>query len=79
MEDTCRLLRLASDCVTVKLSFDRPNLRYSVVKKSGNAKALEDLVEFIAKRDPGESGIVYCLSRKDCETTSQFIVREYVF
>ena len=71
MEDTSRLLRLSKDCVTVKLSFDRPNLRYSVVRKSGFMKAMDQLVEFISKRDPAESGIIYCLSRNECESVSK--------
>jgi superfamily II DNA helicase RecQ len=74
IQDTTKLLRLRTDCVTIKLSFDRPNLRYAVVKKSGNAKAMEELVEYIQKRpNPRDSGIVYCLTRKDCETVSEYL------
>ena len=71
MEDTSKLLRLSPNCATVKLSFDRPNLRYSVVKKTSFGKAIESLVEFISKRDSAESGIVYCLSRQECEKVSE--------
>jgi len=71
MEDTTKLLCLSPNCVTVKLSFDRPNLRYSVVKKGGFTKAIDALVDFISQRDPAESGIVYCLSRQECENVSQ--------
>ena len=41
-------------------SFDRPNIRYTVLVKS---KPLSQLTDFLRKR-PGEAGIVYCLSRK---------------
>jgi ATP-dependent DNA helicase RecQ len=45
-------------------SFDRPNIRYEIVDKH-NAPA--QLKAFIAERHPGESGIVYCLSRAKVE------------
>lgn len=42
-------------------SFDRPNLRYTVVPKQ-NAK--QQLLEFYRANHEGDAGIVYCLSRK---------------
>ena len=44
-------------------SFNRPNLAYRVVPKSG---AFQQTLDFIQKRK-GESGIVYCQSRKSAE------------
>jgi ATP-dependent DNA helicase RecQ len=41
--------------------FDRPNIRYLVEEKRGNA--LDQVTTFLAER-PGASGIVYALSRK---------------
>ena len=41
-------------------SFDRPNIRYTVLDK---IKPFSQLTDFLRKR-PGEAGIVYCLSRK---------------
>jgi bloom syndrome protein len=49
-------------------SFNRSNLHYEVRKKDG--QTLEVIADYIASR-PKESGVVYCLSRKDCEKTSQ--------
>jgi ATP-dependent DNA helicase RecQ len=43
--------------------FDRPNIRYTVVEKSTPA---EQLLAFM-RAHPGDSGIVYCLSRKRTE------------
>jgi ATP-dependent DNA helicase RecQ len=43
--------------------FDRPNIRYTVVDKR---EPLHQLLGFLAGHD-GESGIVYCLSRKRTE------------
>lgn len=48
-------------------SFNRPNLFYEVRKKS--KKMMEEIVE-LSKRYPGQCGIVYCLSRMECENVA---------
>ncbi|HEY4581452.1 MAG TPA: DNA helicase RecQ [Lysobacter sp.] len=49
-------------------SFDRPNIRYTVVPKDGaDTRALLD---FLA-RHPGQSGIVYAMSRKRVESVAE--------
>jgi ATP-dependent DNA helicase RecQ len=48
-------------------SFNRPNLFYRVLAKDG---ALQQTVDFIRQRK-GESGIVYCQSRKTCESVAE--------
>ncbi len=50
-------------------SFDRPNIRYTVVVKDN---ARERLLDFVANRHRGEAGIVYCLSRKKVEETADW-------
>ena len=55
-------------------SFDRPNIRYRVVEKDNARRQLQD---FLASRR-GESGIVYCLSRKKVEDTALFLVEKGV-
>lgn len=49
-------------------SFDRPNIRYSIVDKQ-NAPA--QLKAFIDERHRGHSGVVYCLSRAKVEDVAQ--------
>jgi ATP-dependent DNA helicase RecQ len=50
-------------------SFDRPNIRYHVVAKhDGKRQLLDFLVDHA-----GDSGIVYCLSRRKVEATAQFL------
>ena len=51
-------------------SFDRPNIRYTVVDKDN---ARERLLDFVHARHPGEAGIVYCLSRKKVEETADWL------
>ncbi len=50
-------------------SFDRPNIRYTVVEKD-NAK--KQLLGFLTGRK-GQAGIVYCLSRKKVEETAEWL------
>jgi ATP-dependent DNA helicase RecQ len=50
-------------------SFDRPNIRYRVEMKQNGPRQLLDFVAGHA----GESGIVYCLSRKGVEQTAALL------
>ncbi|KAB2861316.1 MAG: DNA helicase RecQ, partial [Bauldia sp.] len=50
-------------------SFDRPNIRYSIVERDS---ARKQLLGFLARHD-GESGIVYCLSRAKVEDVAQWL------
>jgi len=45
-------------------SFDRPNIRYTIVEKKD---ASAQLLRFIEREHEGEAGIVYCQSRKRVE------------
>ncbi len=45
-------------------SFDRPNICYYITEKSDEVKQLH---EFLSKNHEGDTGIVYCLSRKKVE------------
>ena len=65
-DDIIRELRL-HDPATFVASFNRPNLTYHVVTKEGGLKQLLGIIE----RRPGESGIIYCASRKSVETVAQ--------
>lgn len=51
-------------------SFNRSNLKYSVVAKKGKS-CTADIVALIQNKFPRSSGIVYCFSRKDCENTAK--------
>ncbi len=55
-------------------SFDRPNIRYTVLEKKQPAK---QLIDFLDSRDAKhESGIVYCLSRKKVEEVALVLQAE---
>ncbi|MDR3498728.1 MAG: DNA helicase RecQ [Parvibaculum sp.] len=70
-DDLIHRLQL-DDARVFSASFDRPNIRYTIVRKD-NAKT--QLKEFLrAHKDA--SGIVYCLSRKKVEETAEWLTAQ---
>jgi ATP-dependent DNA helicase RecQ len=55
-------------------SFDRPNI--NLIVRPGQNR-VDGVLDFIA-RHPNEAGIIYCLSRKQCETLSTKLVQKGV-
>ncbi|HZU53382.1 MAG TPA: RecQ family ATP-dependent DNA helicase, partial [Holophagaceae bacterium] len=53
-------------------SFFRPNLKLHAVKKGGG-DGVRDLILRLVRARAGQSGIVYCLSRKSAEATADFL------
>jgi len=72
-EDVVQALGLAN-CIVFRQSFNRPNLRYFLRPKT--KKCLEDIDNFIRTNHFKECGIIYCLSRMDCEKVADKL-REY--
>ena len=54
-------------------SFDRPNIRYTIVEKLDPRR---QLLRFIRSEHPGEAGIVYCQSRRKVEETAVWLEEE---
>jgi ATP-dependent DNA helicase RecQ len=55
-------------------SFDRPNLLYRVLARSGLKKQIEDVLA----RHRGEAGIVYCQSRREVDALAAWLSSEGV-
>ena len=53
-------------------SFDRPNIRYTIVEKKD---ASTQLLRFIEREHPGEAGVVYCQSRKRVEEVAALLAQ----
>jgi ATP-dependent DNA helicase RecQ len=53
-------------------SFFRPNLKLHAIKKGGG-DGVRDLILRLIRARQGQSGIVYCLSRKSAEATAEFL------
>jgi len=62
------------DPLTVRASFDRPNLFYRVTRKDSLNR---QVLSFLRKR-PGEGGIVYRTTRNNVEATAEFLTNHGV-
>ena len=51
-------------------SFNRPNLRYSVIAKKGK-NCSDETIAMIKSKWKNECGIVYCFSRNDCDSYAE--------
>ena len=79
-EDVKKSLKLKPSCECFQQSFNRPNLRYRIVPKAkgrtddGADAAMAQLLEYVRGWADGTAGIVYCLSRADCEAAAAALV-----
>lgn len=68
------ITRLALEQAQLFVSgFDRPNIRYRIVLKDN---ARQQLLSFIRAEHAGDTGIVYCLSRKKVEETADWLTQK---
>ncbi|XP_059609051.1 recQ-like DNA helicase Blm [Phlebotomus argentipes] len=56
-----------SKCKWFLSSFNRPNLKYIVMPKKGTS-TIGEIINLIKSKYMTKSGIVYCLSRNECDT-----------
>lgn len=70
-EDIVRILQLQSPEVVVT-GFDRPNLRFEVLRPKNKRAAILELLS--ARRE--KSGIIYCATRKSVETVCSTLLAE---
>jgi ATP-dependent DNA helicase RecQ len=57
-------------------SFDRPNIRYTIVEKDANPRGA--LLRLVRDEHDGEAGIVYCQTRKKVDETAAWLAGEGV-
>jgi ATP-dependent DNA helicase RecQ len=58
---------------TFRGSFFRPNLHLSAYRKGDDAPGVRDRILRLVQSRRGQSGIVYCLSRRSTEQTAEFL------
>jgi ATP-dependent DNA helicase RecQ len=61
------------DARTFVSSFDRPNIRYTIVEKD---EPRRQLLRFLRDEHDGDAGIVYCQTRKKVEETAAWLADE---
>jgi bloom syndrome protein len=65
-------------CDIFSQSFNRPNLTYDVLPKAGKAKEIVgQIADIITTSYKGNVGIVYCLSRSDCEKVAEQLRKDH--
>lgn len=64
VDDIMQRLQL-KDCAFFIQSFNRPNLNYRILPK--RTGVVDDIVKYIQKEHPNQTGVLYCLSRDKCE------------
>lgn len=64
-------------CETFLQSFNRPNLTYEVRPKGKNDEVLGGIAETIKSTYRNQCGIIYCLSRKTCQTVAEKLRQQY--
>lgn len=57
-------------CKVFTRSFNRPNLYYEVRQKGKSKDVLANIAALIKEKHNKQTGIIYCLSRKNCEETA---------
>ncbi len=65
------------NCETFSQSFNRPNLNYEVRSKTKAKDVLDSIANTINTTYRGQSGIIYCLSRKNCEDIATKLRKQY--
>jgi ATP-dependent DNA helicase RecQ len=54
-------------------SFFRANLKIHAIKKGGDGPSVREAILRLVEARRGETGIIYCLSRKSVESTAEFL------
>jgi bloom syndrome protein len=70
-DDMAKRLGIKENVYYFQSSFNRPNLTYEI-RHCKQLKSIDaDIVHLLKTRFKAKSGIIYCLSRKDCEKLSE--------
>ena len=73
-EDVITLLKMR-DCLFFRCSYNRPNLYINVREKNNNP--CNEIGQMIKSKYNNKSGIIYCISKKDCENLQEKLSRNY--
>lgn len=64
-------------CEVYTRSFNRPNLYYEVRMKGKGKEDLNSIASLIREKHSKQTGIIYCLSRKNCEDMAKALCKDH--
>ena len=77
-DDTKRILKI-QQALVFNSGYDRPNLFFQVYEKPTKmVETLKLLLSYIQSQPSHTSGIVYCMTRKECEDTAEYLTKNDV-
>ena len=76
-EDIVQRLGIEKTCAIFQSSFNRPNLFYEIRAKENLKNVDKDICDLLNTRFAKKCGIIYCISRKDCEKLAETLKRNY--
>lgn len=76
-DDIADRLGISRDVLYFQSSFNRTNLFYEIRDKKQYKNVEADIAQLLRGRFSQKSGIVYCISRKDCEQLAQTLKRKH--
>lgn len=65
------------NCEMFARSFNRPNLHYEVRPKAKGKADIEAIASIIKDKHARQTGIIYCLSRKNCEDFAKVLAEQH--
>ena len=76
-DDIIVRLGIQDDYVVFQSSYNRPNLIYEIRKTKEVKGKDQDLANLLKLRFKGKCGIIYCISKKECERLNEVLRRNY--
>jgi bloom syndrome protein len=68
----------SNECAFFMQSFNRENLQYKVEYKESNQAVLDKICRLINEKFARKSGIVYCISRNECEQVASHLAKNRI-
>ena len=69
VDDSIKIMKMKNPYLH-KQSFNRKNLQYTIRKKDSSKQLIKDISQIIQERKH-QTGIIYCLSKKDTESVCE--------
>lgn len=76
-DDIANRLGITKKVIFFQSSFNRPNLIYQIRNKKQIKDIEKDITNLLKTRFVHQSGIIYCVSRKDCERLAENLRRNH--